>query len=86
MSNAVANVGIGIALFEGGSGCQAEGDGGFTIFWVYIAYIVFTLLLQFIMFIVFAIVAANSELAGKLFKTVLVGRDGELIWWLWTCF
>ena len=66
--NAVANVGIGIYLFESGSGCSQMGESRLTAFWVYIAYIIFTLLLQFIMFIVFAIVAANAELAGKLFR------------------
>ena len=79
LSNAVANVGVGIALFESGSGCSNLGGGGFTILWVYIAYIVFVLLLQFIMFIIFAIVAANAELPGKLFKAVLVGFRRELI-------
>ena len=64
----MANVGIGIYLFESGSGCSQMGENRLTAFWVYIAYIIFTLLLQFIMFIVFAIVAANAELAGKLFQ------------------
>ena len=86
LSNAVTNVGIGIGLFESGSGCSNLGGGGFRILWVYIAYIVFTLILQFVMFIIFAIVAANAELPGKLFKAALISLDGEQKWWLQTNF
>ena len=78
LSHAVTNVGIGIALFESGSGCSTLGGGGFTIFWVYITYIIFVLILQVVMFIVFAVVAANAELPGKLLvNAVLVGFDGS---------
>ena len=56
----MANVGIGIALFESG-GCNTFDADQYTILWVYIGFVAFLLLLQMILFVVFTIIAFGAE-------------------------
>lgn len=63
----MANVGLGIALLEGG-GCIPT---SYSILWVYVAFVVFLVILQVALYVVFSVIALTRDTAQGIIVLVI---------------